>query len=151
MEKTKKKQRKPLRRGVKKTLVRLVEFRRTIAHYDRRLPPVLSTPSMIGQMEVAAARALQPYLPRGAISVGTHINVSHLAPARVGERLRVTAVFERIYRAKNSGRPRYVFAVEARVGRRLIGTGTVERAVVAHAGFSPPVRSKRLRPRPAGK
>lgn len=120
---------KRLRRGLKKTLVRAVEFRRTIAHYDRRLPAVLSTPSMIGQMEVTAALLLQPFLPRGAISVGTHINIAHRAAARVGERLRTTAVFER-RRNEPGKRPRYVFAVEARVGKRLVGNGWVERAVV---------------------
>jgi fluoroacetyl-CoA thioesterase len=130
------KKRKKLRMGLTKTIVRPVEFRRTIAYYDRRLPPVLSTPSMIGQMEVAAALLLQPFLPKGAISVGTHINVSHVATATVGEKLRVTARLERIYRPKNSSRPRYVFAVEARVGRRLVGAGRVERAAVDYAGFS---------------
>lgn len=127
---------KQLRRGLEKVLIRPVEFRRTIAHYDRRLPPVLSTPSMIGQMEVAAAMVLQPHLPKGAISVGTHINVSHQAAATVGERLRVRAALARIYRPKNSNHPRYVFAVEARVGKKLVGAGTVERAVVHHAGFA---------------
>ena len=124
--------RKPnqLRRGVKKVIVRAVEFRRTIANYDPRLPAVVSTPSMIGQMEVAAAKLLHPFLPKGAISVGTHINVSHVAPAMVGEKLRVTAEFDRIYHPKNGGRPRYVFSVEARAGKRLIGAGCVERAVV---------------------
>ncbi|MGH9787773.1 MAG: thioesterase family protein, partial [Candidatus Acidiferrales bacterium] len=73
------KPRKKLRMGLAKVFTRPVEFRRTIAYYDKRLPPVLSTPSMIGQMEVAAALLLQPFLPRGAISVGTHINVSHRA------------------------------------------------------------------------
>jgi predicted thioesterase len=121
---------KQLRRGVKKVVVRPVEFRRTIAHYDPRLPAVVSTPSMIGQMEVAAAKLLHPFLPKGAISVGTHINVSHIAPATVGEKLRVEAEFDRIYHPKNGGRPRYVFSVEARAGKRLIGAGTVERAVV---------------------
>jgi predicted thioesterase len=121
---------KKLRMGLTKSIVRAVEFRRTIAHYDRRLPPVLSTPSMIGQMEVAAALLLQPFLPDGAISVGTHINVSHRAPAAVGEKLRVTAKFQRAYQPKNSRSLRYVFETEARVGQRLIGAGTVERAVV---------------------
>lgn len=121
---------KQLRRGVKKVVVRPVEFRRTIAHYDSRLPAVVSTPSMIGQMEVAAAKLLHPFLPKGAISVGTHINVSHVGPAVVGEKLRVTAEFDRIYHPKNGGRPRYVFNVEALAGKRLIGAGTVERAVV---------------------
>jgi len=122
-------------KGLKKVVVRPVEFRRTIANYDKRLPAVVSTPSMIGQMEVAAALLLQPFLHKGAISVGTHINVSHVAPATLGEKLRVTATFARAYKPKNSGRLRYVFEVEARVGRRLIGAGSVERAVVA-PGFS---------------
>ena len=124
---------KRLRRGLKKTLARVVEFKRTIAHYDRRLPPVLSTPSMIGQMEVTAAMLLQPFLPRGAISVGTHINVAHRAAARTGERLKTTAVFKRI-RNQPGKRPRYVFAVEARAGKRLVGDGWVERAVIKHPG-----------------
>ncbi|MFQ5778053.1 MAG: thioesterase family protein [Terriglobia bacterium] len=136
---------KQLRRGVRRVVTRPVEFRRTIAHYDRRLPPVLSTPSMIGQMEVAAALLIHPYLPKGAITVGTHINVSHLAPATVGERVRVTAVFAKVYSPNKAGRARYVFEVEARVGKRLLGAGTVERAVVEHrfSRRAQPKRSKR--------
>ncbi|MFQ5724195.1 MAG: thioesterase family protein [Terriglobia bacterium] len=137
---------KELRRGARQTLIRAVEFRRTIAHYDRRLPPVLSTPSMIGQMEVTAAKLLQRFLPRGAISVGTHINVSHQAAALVGERLRTTAVFQRI-RKEPGKRPRYVFAVEARVGKRLIGEGFVERVAVNHPGFSASARRRRKKRR----
>lgn len=140
---------KQLRRGVRKVVVRPVEFRRTIANYDPRLPAVVSTPSMIGQMEVAAALLLHPFLPKGAISVGTHINVSHVGPATVGEKLRVEAEFDRIYHPKNGGRPRYVFNVEARVGRRLIGAGTVERAVVVpnYSGRGPAKKASRRRAR----
>jgi predicted thioesterase len=96
-----KKKAKKLKRGLRKTTIRPVEFRRTIAHYDRRLPPVLSTPSMIGQMEVAAAELLQPFLPKGSMS-------------------------------------------DARVGKRLIGDGTVERAVV-QPGFADRLQPKRPR------
>ena len=127
------KRKKQLRKGLKKTLARVVEFKRTIANYDRRQPPVLSTPSMIGQMEVTAALLLQLFLPRGAISVGTHINVAHRAAARTGERLTTTAVFKRM-RNEPGKRPRYVFAVDARVGKRLVGDGWVERAVINHPG-----------------
>ena len=124
------KKKKQLRMGLAKIFTRPVEFRRTIAYYDKRLPPVLSTPSMIGQMEVAAALLLQPFLPKGAISVGTHINVSHRAPAILGERVRATARFQRAYKPRNSRGLRYLFETEAHVGKRLIGAGTVERAVV---------------------
>jgi len=138
-----------LRQGLRKVVVRGVEFRRTIAHYDKQLPAVVSTPSMIGQMEVAAAKLLRPFLPRGSISVGTHINVSHVTPATVGEKLRVTAEFDHIYQPKNSGRLRYVFKVEARVRKRLVGVGTVERAVVtprsSRRGALPAVHPRRSR------
>jgi len=87
---------------------------------------------MLGQMEVAAALLLQPYLPKGAISVGTEINVAHVSPATVGQTVRATAVFKGTRR----GGRRFVFAVEAKVKSKTIGHGTVERAVVDPAGFS---------------
>ncbi len=132
-----------LKPGRTKTVLRPVEFHRTLTYFDQRLPAVLTTPSMIGQMEVASARVLQPYLPKGAISLGTHINVSHRAPARLSEKLRTTASFARVYKPKNGGRLRYVFEVEARVGKRLIGAGTVERAVVNPDGFADKLRPQR--------
>lgn len=137
-----------LKRGLTKTVVRPVEFHRTLTYFDQRLPAVLTTPSMIGQMEVASARVLQPYLPKGAISLGTHINVSHRAPARLGEKLRTTASFARVYKPKNGGRLRYVFEVEARVGKRLVGVGTVERAVVNHSQENEHAAARKRRPRP---
>ena len=100
-----------LKPGLAKVVVRPVEFHRTLTYFDQRLPAVLTTPSMIGQMEVASARVLQPYLPKGAISLGTHINISHRAPARLGEKLRTTASFARVYKPKNGGSIRYVFEV----------------------------------------
>jgi len=50
----------------------------TLAAFDPRLPAVLSTPAMIGMMEVAASQAVQRELPPGAITVGTRIEVDHL-------------------------------------------------------------------------
>ncbi len=120
---------KDLKPGLKKSLRREVEFRWTIAAYSRTLPPVLSTPAMIGWMESAAAFILKPYLPRGAISVGTHINVSHRAPAGVGRRVTFRAELIRI------GNNRYTFAVSAHAGRKLLGEGTVERAIVLLPAF----------------
>jgi predicted thioesterase len=125
-----KKQLSELQPGLKKTLHRKVEFRWTIAAYDRRLPPVLSTPAMIGLMESAAAEILKPYLPKGSISVGTHINVSHRAPAGPGARVSFTAELTQIENG------RYRFAVAAHAGNTLLGEGSVERAIVNLAGFS---------------
>ncbi len=129
---------------MRRSLTLEVELPRTIARHDPNRPPVISTPSMIGQMERTAGNVLLPFLADGAMWVGTHINVSHRAPAFLGEKLRTTAVLERITPPKKPRRhPRYVFSVEARVGRRLVGAGTVEIVVVDHAGFASRAKPRR--------
>ena len=119
----------PLEPGMMHTIEDTVRPEWTIAHYDENLPPVLSTPAMIGLMEWAASEVMRPHLPPGIISVGTHINVKHLAAKRVGATVRATARFR-----ETDGRF-YVFDVEAEDGRRTIGRGTVTRATVDLARF----------------
>jgi tRNA nucleotidyltransferase (CCA-adding enzyme) len=51
--------------------------------------PVLSTPWMIALMENTSKELLQPYLPRGFTSVGTHVDVSHTAPVAIGSLVRI--------------------------------------------------------------
>ncbi len=102
----------------------------TIAHYDPRLPPVFSTPAMIGMMEVAAAQAVQPALPSGVITVGTRIEVDHLKAVPAGTLVRATARL-----AEVTGRY-LAFEVEARSATELIGRGRVFRAVVELGRFA---------------
>jgi fluoroacetyl-CoA thioesterase len=128
---------KDLKLGLKKSLTREIEFRWTIAAYSRKLPAVLSTPAMIGWMESAAAFILKPHLPPGAISVGTHINVSHRAPTGVGTHVTFRAELTRI------GNNRYTFAVSAHAGRKLLGEGTVQRAIVLLPAFRDRFQTKR--------
>lgn len=102
----------------------------TIQHYDPRLPAVLSTPAMIGMMEMAAAQAVQPNLSPGAITVGTRIEIDHLKAVTTGATVRAQARL-----VGHEGRF-LVFEVEARSGQHLIGRGRVFRAVVEPAKFS---------------
>jgi fluoroacetyl-CoA thioesterase len=102
----------------------------TIQHYDPRLPAVLSTPAMIGMMEMAAAQAVQPDLSPGAITVGTRIEIDHLKAVTTGATVRAQARL-----VGHEGRF-LVFEVEARSGQHLIGRGRVFRAVVEPAKFS---------------
>lgn len=113
-----------LRPGLSKIFTRVVPHEWTIAHYDPALPPVLSTPAMIAMMETAAALAVRPRLPRGAISVGTRIEVDHLKAAPEGAKVRASARLVKI-----DGRF-LVFDVEARSGPLLLGKGRVFRAIV---------------------
>jgi fluoroacetyl-CoA thioesterase len=82
---------------------------------------VLATPMMISLMENAAWRAVQPELPEGETTVGTVVNIRHLAATPIGRP--VTAAAELI---EVDGR-RLVFRVTAHDDRQLIGEGTHER------------------------
>jgi len=94
-----------------------------------QLPPVLSTPAMIGMMEIAAAQAVQADLPAGAITVGTRIEVDHLKAVPEATSVRATA---RLVEYKGRF---MVFEVEASTGEHVIGRGRVYRAIVEPAKF----------------
>ena len=99
------------------------------AHIGSGTAQVLSTPCMILFMERTAQRFLAQYLPEGYTSVGTLVNVRHLAATPVGETVRV-----RVEVLAVDGR-RVTFAVEARDARQKIGAGEHERFVVNEARF----------------
>jgi fluoroacetyl-CoA thioesterase len=115
--------------GLEASVEKVIPFEWTISAYDPRLPAVLSTPAMIGMMEVAAAQAVMPALREGTITVGTRIEVDHLKAVSQGAAVRATARL-----AKHEGRF-LVFDVEARSGEHVIGRGRVFRAIVEVAGF----------------
>lgn len=90
---------------------------------------VFGTPMMIGLMEMASLRAVQPYLNEGETTVGTLVNVKHLAASPVGMKIRATARLEQV-----EGR-RLLFAVEAFDDAEKIGEGVHERFVVQTQRF----------------
>lgn len=85
---------------------------------------VFGTPVMIGLMENAAWRLVQPELEEGETTVGTLVNVRHLAATPVGGHVVATAELMEI-----DGR-RLIFRVSARDDTQLIGEGIHERARV---------------------
>ena len=101
-----------------------VTHEHTLNYHDPALPPIYSTPHMIGLMEWAAANAMKSYCDPGEISVGTAINVEHRAPTMVGQTVEAEATLE-----STKGKF-YVFRVTARNEDHLIGCGTVTRAFV---------------------
>jgi fluoroacetyl-CoA thioesterase len=118
------------RLGLESAVQRIVPREWTIAAFDPRLPAVLSTPAMIGMMEVAAAQAVQPELPFGAITVGTRIEVDHLKAATEGATVRAAA---RLVGYRGGF---LVFEVEARSGNLLLGRGKVFRAIIEPQTFN---------------
>ncbi|GAA1725669.1 thioesterase family protein [Aeromicrobium alkaliterrae] len=88
---------------------------------------VLGTPVVVAWCEAAtvAALELEPHLT----SVGTHVDVRHLAPSPVGATIEVTAtITEQTDRAAT-------FTVEARQGETVVASGTVTRAIVDRERF----------------
>ncbi len=85
---------------------------------------VFSTPMMIALMENAAYSAVQPHLGAGETTVGTMLNVKHLAATPVGMGVRAVARLDVV-----EGK-RLLFTVEAYDEREKIGEGTHERFVV---------------------
>jgi fluoroacetyl-CoA thioesterase len=125
-----------LRPGLEGSIERVVLQEWTIASLDPRLPAVLSTPHMIGLMEIAAAQAILAELPPGAISVGTRIEVDHLKAVPVGSTVRASARL-----VEHDGRF-LVFDVEASCGVHVIGRGRVFRAVVEPRKFQANAHSR---------
>ena len=116
--------------GLEATVEKVIPPEWTLAAFDPRLPAVLSTPAMIGMMEVAASQAVLPELPPGAITVGTRIEVDHLKAVPGGTKVRATARL-----VKHEGRF-LVFDVEARSGEHVLGRGKVFRAIVEPKKFT---------------
>ena len=134
-EKTEPLQERP-RIGLEASVEKVIPHEWTLAAFDPRLPAVLSTPAMIGMMEIAASHAVLPELPPGAITVGTRIEVDHLKAVPGGTTVRATARL-----VKHEGRF-LVFDVEARSGDHVLGRGRVFRAIVEPKKFTTQARER---------
>jgi fluoroacetyl-CoA thioesterase len=97
---------------------------------------VLATPVMINLIEAAALAAIEHLLPAGHQSLGTHLDVSHVAATPVGLRVTATASVVRV-----EGRT-ITFRVEAHDEVETIGAGTHQRVVVSVARFDERVQRK---------
>jgi predicted thioesterase len=96
----------------------------TVGGHVEGMPMVYGTPFMIMAMEVASARAVAPLLPEGWVTVGSEVNIRHLAPTPVGATVVATARVVEV-----AGRS-VLFAVEAHDGERKIGEGQHRRGAV---------------------
>jgi fluoroacetyl-CoA thioesterase len=85
---------------------------------------VFATPFLIGLLEDAAGSVIHPHLPPGASTVGTLVEVKHLAATPVGMKVRAKATL-----LETDGR-RYLFAVEAWDEKERIAEGRHERVVI---------------------
>jgi predicted thioesterase len=97
---------------------------------------VLATPVMINLVEAASLAAVEHLLPPGYQSLGTHLDVHHVAATPVGMRATASAEVTRV-----EGRT-ITFAVKAVDEKDVIGHGTHQRVVVNVAKFDERIQRK---------
>ena len=101
---------------------------------------VLATRVMINLMEAAALDAVENLIPAGHQSLGTRLDVRHIAATPVGMRVRATAKLLAV-----DGRS-LEFRVEAHDEKDLIGDGVHTRLVVSVERFDQRVQAKLKKP-----
>ena len=114
----------------------VVEQQHCIDFATDGMPAVLSTPHLVGLLERTARQAIAPFLNADERSVGTEIELRHLAPSPLGTRVTIAV---RVIRAE--GR-QVTFQVEARDEHELIARGVHIRAVIRTGSFARRVQSK---------
>lgn len=114
--------------SAERTLV--VPPEQTVGHFVAGMPMVFATPMMILEMELASGDAIRGHLQPGWVTVGTEVDIRHLAATPVGASVRTTAkvvaVERRVIR----------FEVAAYDGERKIGDGRHARGLVNLASFN---------------
>jgi fluoroacetyl-CoA thioesterase len=108
----------------------LVTAENAISFLGAEGPRVLATPNMIGLMERTCRDTVLPQLEPGFDTLGTHVDVFHLAAAGLGATVRITAEITALVER------RVEFRVEAWDEKEKIGEGTHERAIVNVAKFA---------------
>jgi predicted thioesterase len=101
---------------------------------------VLATPRLVHLFETASVLAIREALSPGQSTVGTRIEVAHLAATPLGMTVMVRATLRDV-----DGR-RLIFEAEARDEVELIATGTHERVLIDLTRFLDRVEKKKSRP-----
>lgn len=118
-----------LEKGIKGKQEVMVEESNTAKVMGSGTLNVFATPAMTALMEKTAWMSIAPYLEEGAGSVGTLLNVKHMAPTPVG--MKVTCESELV---EVDGR-RLVFQVKAMDECGVIGEGEHERFIIQNEKF----------------
>ncbi len=115
--------------GTEKIFETVVTEDKTAASMKSGGVNTLSTPYMIAFMEYTATECVKPFLDEGCVTVGIHVDISHLASTPVGMKVTVRAVLTAV-----EGR-KLTFSVEASDEKEKIGEGTHHRFIVNYDKF----------------
>jgi predicted thioesterase len=122
--------------GLKAELTETVSKKNTASAYGSGGLDIFATPAMIALMEKASLSAVAPLLAEGCSTVGTEVNIKHLASSPISAVIRAEGVLRAV-----DGR-RLCFDVRAWNGDELIGEGTHERFIIDNKKFMEKTEAK---------
>lgn len=125
-----------LREGLQGKVERIVEEKDTALSFGSGGVTVFATPMMVGMMENASLKAVDKFLPEGYTTVGTHLDVSHMAATPVGMKVRAQSKLVKI-----EGKA-LTFRVEVYDKVEKVGEGTHRRFIVPLEKFISRCNSK---------
>jgi predicted thioesterase len=115
--------------GVEYTLTEIVTADKSASQVGSGLLEVYSTPAMIALMEKASYLCVQEYLDEADSTVGGAVNIRHLKPTAIGQKV------ECVSRVKAVENKKIEFELEVSENGILIGKGTHIRFVVNKESF----------------
>ena len=110
--------------GLMRSKTFVVKEEHTAYHIGSGTVRVLGTPIMIAFMEINAMEMLQAHLDDAHTTVGTRVDVRHLAPSPQGAEVVADAEVIEV------DGPKITLTVNAWYGDKLIGTGTHWRYII---------------------
>jgi predicted thioesterase len=122
--------------GLRHTQSAKVTTEMTPAHLRGDAIRVLATPEMVRLVEQTAIQAVQPLLKPGQATVGTRIDVAHLAATPEGMTVTVTVELTAVDRRRLS------FRFEVHDETEKVGEGTHERFVIDREQRLPRLQAK---------
>ncbi len=90
---------------------------------------VLGTPRLLAIMEEVSYKSINEFLPQGAVSVGTQMNIQHLKPSVVGEELLCESILTE-YKDRQ-----LTFSVTISDKRQKVAEGICKRVIVDKQRF----------------
>lgn len=126
-----------MEKGIKFSIERKVTEHMTARVMGSGTLDVFATPSMIALIEETAWRSVAPQLESGMATVGTLLNVAHVAPTPVGMTVKCETELTEV-----DGR-RLVFNVKVSDECGEIGRGTHERFIINEEKFQKKADTKK--------
>ena len=122
--------------GIKGEAEVVVDNTNTAAAMRSGAQNVFATPYLVALIEEAAFNSVVPYLEEGQGTVGTAVNIKHLAATPIGMKVTAKTTLTEI------DRRRLVFMAEVFDEKGKVGEGTHERFIINAASFQAKAENK---------